>query len=213
MLNPLTVLVVLFGILGLLSFIISVSIFRKKRILSGAMAIILGLLFLALAGLFGAITVGIQGYRTLVREELAAVVRIEPAGPQKFSARIRLADGWETTFFLAGDEIYVDARILKWKPIVNFFGLHTAYELDRVAGRYALLEDEQSKPRTVFSLSKNRPVDLFNLRRKYSLLTPLVDAEYGSATFVAAGKPARIEVRVSTTGLLIRPLSESGLSY
>jgi len=37
------------------------------------------------------------------------------------------------------------------------------------------------------------------------VLAPLVDAEYGSATFVAAGRPAQFEVRVSTTGLLIRP--------
>src|SRR5205809_310070 len=37
------------------------------------------------------------------------------------------------------------------------------------------------------------------------LLGPLVDAEYGSATFVAATRPATFEVRVSTTGLLARP--------
>jgi hypothetical protein len=32
----------------------------------------------------------------------------------------------------------------------------------------------------------------------------VVDAEYGSATFIAADRPALFEVRVSTTGLLIR---------
>jgi hypothetical protein len=35
------------------------------------------------------------------------------------------------------------------------------------------------------------------------LLSPLLDAEYGSASFVADG-PAQHEVRVSTTGWLIR---------
>ena len=40
------------------------------------------------------------------------------------------------------------------------------------------------------------------------LLGPLVDAEYGSATFVAATRPATFEVRVSTTGLLARPVRE-----
>ena len=34
---------------------------------------------------------------------------------------------------------------------------------------------------------------------------PLLDAEYGSGTFQSADRPGTFEVRVSTTGLLIRP--------
>jgi hypothetical protein len=108
---------------------------------------------------------------------------------------------------LSGDELYVDARILKWRPWANIFGLHTAYELDRVAGRYQDLVQEQQQPRTVQSLAADREVDLFKLRRRYVLLSPLLDAEYGSATFAAADSPAQYEVRVSTTGLLIRKLA------
>ena len=98
----------------------------------------------------------------------------------------------------------MDAHILKWKPLVNFLGLHTSYELDRVAGRYTRLQDEKSKPRTVFPLSQDKAINLFRLRQKYALLKPLLDAEYGSGTFVPADKPAELEVRVSTSGLLIR---------
>jgi hypothetical protein len=125
-------------------------------------------------------------------------------GTQEFNAHFRLADGEEVSFLIAGDEIYVDAHILKWKPLVNFLGLHTAYELDRVAGRYTQLEEERSKPRTVFSLSQDKAVNMFHLRQKYAFLTPLLDAQYGSGTFVPADKPAELEVRVSTSGLLIR---------
>jgi hypothetical protein len=46
---------------------------------------------------------------------------------------------------------------------------------------------------------------MFHLRQKYALLKPLLDAQYGSGTFVAADKPAKLEIRVSTSGLLIRP--------
>jgi hypothetical protein len=38
----------------------------------------------------------------------------------------------------------------------------------------------------------------------FPLLRPLLDAEYGSATFITANKAAEFELRVSTTGLLIR---------
>ena len=98
----------------------------------------------------------------------------------------------------------VDAHILKWRPVVNLLGLHTAYELDRIAGRYRALGDEQTHARTVFSIARKKPIDVFDLARRYWLLRPLVDAEYGSATFINAGQPAIYEIRVSTTGLLVR---------
>jgi hypothetical protein len=108
------------------------------------------------------------------------------------------------TYDLLGDEIYVDAHILKWKPVANIFGLHTSYELDRVAGRYRSIEQERSAPRSVHSVARDRPVDLFGLRQRHAFLAPLLDAEYGSPTFVPVTGPAELELRVSTTGLLIR---------
>ena len=83
-------------------------------------------------------------------------------------------------------------------------GLHTGYELARVAGRYRALDQERSAPRTVYSLGQDKPVDLFGLRQRYAFLAPLLDAEYGSATFVPVKQRAELELRVSTTGLLIR---------
>jgi hypothetical protein len=93
---------------------------------------------------------------------------------------------------------------LKWNPMANVLGLHTAYELDRVAGRYDDMAQERSRNRTVYSLVQDKPVDLFGIRRRYAFLAPLLDAEYGSGTFVPVTRPAEFEVRVSTTGLLIR---------
>jgi hypothetical protein len=89
------------------------------------------------------------------------------------------------------------------------FGLHTAYELDRVAGRYHDLTQERSADRTVYAIGVEKTMDLFNLRRRYTFLAPLLDAEYGSGTFVPVSKPAGFEVRVSTSGLLIREVPPS----
>ena len=114
---------------------------------------------------------------------------MQPTGPQKFSATVRYPDLREVKFELAGDEVYVDAQILKWKPIANMVGLHTAYELDRIAGRYRSIEHERSAPRTIFPLSRDKPLDLFDLRQRYTFLAPLLDAEYGSATYVACHAP------------------------
>jgi hypothetical protein len=121
---------------------------------------------------------------------------------------VRFPDGREAAFDVAGDELYVDARVLKWKPVANLPGLHTAYELDRVSGRYLDIAQERSAPRTVHSLGRSRPVNLFGMRQRYEFLGSLFDAEYGSASFIPVTRPAELELRVSTSGLLIR---EAGL--
>ena len=153
----------------------------------------------------GTITVGIQGYRSLAREELAARIAVRPTGPKRFTATLRFPDGREASYTLSGDELYVDARILKWHALANLLGLNTAYELDRVGGRFRAIEQERSASRTLYALGREKPLDVFELRRRYTFLAPFLDAEYGSATFVPVTEPAELELRVSTTGLLLRP--------
>ncbi len=178
---------------------------RGGRWAGGGVRALLALLLLALAALAGTITIGVHGYRALTLEVLAASVKTEPVGPQRFRATIVLPDRRLAMYELAGDAFYVDAHILKWHPAANLLGLHTAYELDRVGGRYNAIADERTKPHTMYTLARARRLDLFSLVRRFPLFRPLVDAEYGSAAFVAATRPVEYEVRVSTTGLLMRP--------
>jgi hypothetical protein len=202
--SPLAIAALVLGAAGALLVVAGLLSLLRLRPLRFALRTLAGLLLLSLAGVAVSVLLGVQGYRALTREDLAARVSVRPTGPQSFEATLRYPDGRQAGYTLAGDEIYVDARILKWKPIANLLGLHTGYELDRVAGRYRDVEQERSAPRTVYPLGEDRPVDLFALRRRHAFLAPLLDAEYGSATFVPVTQPAELEVRVSTTGLLIR---------
>jgi hypothetical protein len=195
---------ILLGALGLILILAGlVSLFRA-RLLRFAVRTLGGLLLISLGMLAAGIAIGVQGYRALTREEVAARLFVRPAANQRIAATLRYPDGREASFDVAGDEIYVDAHILKWKPLANVLGLHTSYELGRLAGRYRDIEQERSGPRTVYSLSPTRPVNLFDLRQRHAFLGNLMDAEYGSATFVPVTRPAELEVRVSTTGLLMR---------
>jgi len=202
--SPFVVAAALLGVFGAIYVIGGLAALSRARPLRFALRTLAGLLFLALGALAGAIGLGLAGYRALTREDVAARIVVRPVGPQHFKATFVVPDRPETTYDLAGDAIYVDAHILKWTPMANVIGLHTAYELDRVAGRYDDLTQERSADRTVYSLVQDKPVDLFGLRRRYAFLAPLLDAEYGSGTFVPVTRPAEFEVRVSTTGLLIR---------
>ena len=195
---------IVFVVLALLLLRSALRVWRARQRVGALVALLAAALCLALAALCGTISIGIRGYSALTQEVLAATIKTDPLGSQHFRATVTLADGRLHMFDLAGDAVYVDAHILKWRPIVNLLGLHTAYELDRIAGRYRALGDEQTRERTVYSIARAKPIDMFDLARRYWLLSPLVDAEYGSATFINAGAPATYEVRVSTTGLLVR---------
>lgn len=204
MTKPLIILTLVFAVLSCCFLVLSVWALKKRRVFRTTTNTLLLLLMLALTALFATLSVSTQGYRALIREEVVATVTTRKLAEQQFHARVQFPDGRDTVFLLEGDEFYMDARILKWKPIANVLGLHTDYELDRISGRYLNLEAERSRPRTVFALSPSKPLDLFDLRRRHPFLGWLVDAEYGSGTFIATDDQALFDVLVSTTGLLIR---------
>src|SRR5258706_14725455 len=180
---------------------------RKRNRVSGLITLLGGALLLTVSTLCAAITVGIRGYRAFTAEALAATIKTDPIGPHHFRATVTLPDSSLHMFDLAGDAVYVDAHVLKWRPIGTFLGMQTVYELDRIAGRDQTLRDEQTRARTNYSIAHAKPFDAFDLAKRYWVLRPLVDAEYGSATFIAATAPggATYEIRLSTTGLLVRP--------
>jgi len=202
--NMLIILTILFALIALFFLILTVSSGKKRKLMATGKHFVMTLLMISLSALFGSISISIHGYQALTREELAATVRITPSAEQKFSALFIMPDGSERAFALAGDQLYIDAHILKWKTIANIFGLHTSYELDRVAGRYADLNDERSKVHTHYSLSQNKLFNMFDLRQKFALLSPLLDAEYGSASYINSNSSEEFKIMVSTTGLLIR---------
>ncbi|HET9387423.1 MAG TPA: hypothetical protein VFO67_19965 [Gemmatimonadales bacterium] len=201
-----------FGLLAVILLISGLAAWRRKARVGSLLRVCAAAFALTIALLCGTISIGIGGYRALTQEEVAATIETEPIGPQRFRATVLLPDSSLHMYDLAGDEIYVDAHILKWRPLANLLGLHTAYELDRIAGRYHSVADEQTRERTVYSLSQAKPFNTFDLARRYWVLRPFVDAQYGSATFInatGADRPAdarsiTYEVRVSTTGLLVR---------
>lgn len=177
---------------------------RERRPLRALVRAPLPLLFLSLAALLAVVRVSLHGYEALVREEVAATVDVEVRGPQRFTATFRQAGGETRSFELTGDRLFAEAHIVKWHPLANLLGLHTAYRLVRVGGRYDSIDDERGQPRAVHELTRPPLIDAFALASRVPTALPLVDAQYGSASFVPADDGARYELRVSTSGLLFR---------
>ena len=133
--NALMILIAVCGILGFLFLAAAIGALRKKAVLRSLTALLAAGLALSLAALFSTLTVAVRGYQALIHEEVAAVVRVEPRILKNFTAQVDFPDKRRALFELSGDQLYMDAYILKWKPVVNILGLHTVYELDRIGGR------------------------------------------------------------------------------
>lgn len=182
---------------------------RRRRWFLGTTSGLAGFLLVLLGVIGWGVVLGTQGYRALTREELAATVSVTPRGEQSFRAVVDRPDAASDTFRIAGDQLYVDAQVLKWHPWVNLLGVHTGYRLTRVGGRYRSIEDARNAERTVYSLSDGPVLDFFRAVERAPFLSRLVDATYGSAAFVPADRTSTFEVRVTTSGLLIRSRADS----
>ncbi len=152
--------------------------------------------------------IGIQGYQALTYEQAIASVSIIPKSGQHFVAVVKFKDNPQQSFHLAGDEVMFEANVLKWKPWSNILGLKTAYRLDRIRGRYVLIDDEKNKPMTLFSLTESQSSDIAEWREQYQPLSFLLDVEHGSASFASADRKRDFDLMMTTNGLLLRPVGE-----
>jgi len=193
------------AIVGGIAFVAALVALLRLRPLRFVARTLIAALLLCAGALCLAVSFGMQGYRALVDEQSAGKLIVKKTAPQRFNARFVFPDGREATYEIAGDEVQVDAHILKWKPIANLIGLRTVYELDRIGGRFRAIEQERATPRSVHALAPSRPVDLFDLRQRYVVLAPLLDAEYGSASYVPVDGDVELQVRVAPSGLVLRP--------
>lgn len=203
--SPIWLVVVLLAVIAVALSAAAVGSFRRRAPLRGGATLLVGTLTLALAGSTGLAAWSLARFQALTREVTAATVQVDPHGAQRFTATVTMEDGTTRRFELAGDQLWVDAQIVKWHPWANAIGLHTAYRLERIGGRYRSLDDERTAPRTIDVLHEDSlPSDLFAWAGRREWLRPLIDARYGSASYLAADTPSTIDVRVSTSGLLMR---------
>jgi hypothetical protein len=203
--DAIAIVIAVFG--GLLLILACQRLLRARFLAAGGSAL-MGFLLLACAALFFVVSLNLHTYSRLTYEQPVAEIVFEGRAPQSYRATLtRMPGGEMQIFVLAGDEWQLDARVLKWKGWANLLGLDAQYRLERVGGRYRDIEQERHAERTVYSLSENPGVDLWDLSTKYPRWLPFVDAVYGSATYMPMAAGARYQVSLTQSGLIARPLN------
>jgi hypothetical protein len=140
----------------------------------------------------------------LTHESKVAEISFQEIGPRHFGSTLKSKNKIEI-LDLRGDDWQIDARVLKWRGMALLFGFDALYRLDRLSGRYREIDQEKTAPRTVYSLSEGKGLDLWLMAKKYKRWIPWVDALYGSATYLPMIDGASYTVFVSPAGLLARP--------
>ncbi len=165
------------------------------------------LIFSAIAMSFGALD--IYSYKQLSKEQIVANLSFAEIGPQQYTVSLVDTSGKEKIHQLNGDLWQLDARILKWGTNLSTMGFSTGYRLDRLSGRFYSLEKEKNSIRTVYELTDgNRPFDIWKFLNVYVQSTSIINASYGSASYLPMTDGALYSVSLSNTGLLARPLNE-----
>lgn len=208
MVNLAAVMVILV-LLGLWLMIRAARLLGRRRIFSGLLCGLLGLVFLILPVCIGLVAGNMVTYTRLTHEQRALKAEFTKTGEHQFDAVLTYPQGEVQRVTLRGDEWQVDARIVKWKPLANIIGFDAAYRLERISGRYSEIADERSAPHTVYPLSQSSRVDVWSLVRRISSWVPWIDALYGSAVYVPMADKASFAVMVTQSGLIVRPLDEA----
>lgn len=167
-----------------------------------------GLLCVGLAIYLSMFALNLFSYQSLTRESPVATVSFREVGPQTYSATVTQPNGQASQYELSGDLWQLDARIIKWKGLFALLGFSPGFQLDRISGRYLALEDELSQARTVYEVG-TPSVGLDIWQSAHDGWSLMVDAKYGSATYLPMANGAMFEVTMSGSGLIGRPLNGS----
>lgn len=182
---------------------------RRRRPVRATGSLAGGVASASTGGLFMLVAFSYYGYGRLVDEQLVSHIEFARTAPGEYTARLMIDGEADRFFTLKGDEWQMDARVVNWKPPATLLGLDPIYQLDRLSGRYADVDDELTEQRTVHALSEPAALDVWQVARRFPLLLPGVDAYYGTATYVPMADGARYEVTLTRTALVARPANEA----
>lgn len=202
-----------FAIVSLILLVIALFMLLRKDWLLGWLKGSVGFLFLALAILMGLTALNVNAYRPVDKEVTVATISFDKLDEQVYKANVVMSSsGSELPFEISGDLWQVDARVIKWKGLLATLGGRPGYKLDRIQGRYFTLEDERTKPRTIYALSNpDVGFDLWSAIDRLSNHIAWFDAEYGSATFLPMADGALFTIQLTSSGLIARPENDRAI--
>lgn len=181
---------------------------RRRRPLRAAVEGLGGGGLMAVGLAAGAVALNLHTYQRLTAERPLAELHFQALAPQRYQVLLETpGSNAGSVYELQGDQWQLEGRLLKWTGPATLLGLDPRIRLERLQGRYADPEQARVRRPSVHDLSPPQGLDLGRLAQSYAGWLPLVDAIYGTATYLPMADGARFAVAVGSQGLIARPLN------
>ena len=209
------------GLIGLVLVLKGLGALFRGRAISALFGLLGGGGFLLAAGLVATLALNVQTYGRLTYERPVATIETRQLGPQYYQVSVTEPENGEAlpartqSYTVHGDQWRIEAQVLKWKPWANVLGLDSQYRLDRLSGRYDLIEQEINAPRSVHALAPREQLDLpwrisaWDTARRYRRYVDAVDTLYGGGAYMPMADGGRYEVWLTQGGLVARPVNDA----
>lgn len=178
---------------------------RRGYLLRGGAHGLGGLLIGLIVAVVLLLGINLLTYERFTAERPVGDIGFHRLAPQRYAVVLHRHGGGTTRATLDGDEWELDARIIKWKGIATVLGFEPLYRLERLSGRYESVREARARRESVVALAREPGLSLWSLAHREAGWLPLVDASYGTATYLPMADGAVYHVSLSTTGLLARP--------
>ncbi|MFT6390001.1 MAG: hypothetical protein ACJAUP_003401 [Cellvibrionaceae bacterium] len=170
-----------------------------------------GIVLICAVFIVGSIAYDIYSYKQLEEEQNIATISFIALGEQHYAANFVVTGKRQSNFELHGDQWQLDSRIIEWKGFFARIGLKNGYRLERISGRYLLLDDERLKPPSIHLVATQlKGVDVWSWL-KQSKNNSVVNARHGNSTFLPMVDGGQYQISLSESGLLARPLNQPAI--
>ena len=142
-------------------------------------------------------------YQLMLDGEEIAIIEFNQINSQVFKVSlVNLVTDDARDFILEGDQWQIDARIIQ----VEIMGVDSLYQLERISGRFVSIEQEKTRPKSVYSIANEGIMPQLWVWLK-QCGNCWLRQEFGSATFMPMQDGARFSVSISNHGLLSTPIN------
>lgn len=177
---PLLFISIFLFLLFLLLLVYAFLEFKKLKIVKGILISLSSFISLMLAFMFLLFFQSLKTYQVLTREDLVAKIYVREIAKDTMMVTLEYTEkpSEKSFYVIIGENWEIQGVVVKWKTYLEFLGIHTAYKITRLKGRYSSIENVSP---TSYQLAEEDFLTRFIM--KYGQKIFFVDAVFGQGIF------------------------------
>ncbi len=155
------------------------------------------------------IAASLRIYQAFTREDFFATVTCQKSREPSFDYIIFYKPQKQkepTAFGIRGNQWRIEGVVIKWKGFVNIMGIHTWHKPVRLSGRFSDKLRQKAYGLTEYTLNDGED-NFWKFVYSSRKIFPLIEAAYGSGSFIFCRENVVFKIYVTTSGYIIKETS------